>query len=437
MAMRTAAGRPTDAMADITRLNERAVRILGQNPSPFTLNGTNTYLITPPVNGVWQVRKSLLPAVLVDTGDLNENYIPLLETVLRGGLVYDSTALSQRVRISISDIVLTHWHHDHVNGTPLVLRMLARLRREEPNMHIPRVHKFFEPVSDPSLVDKCLRVPHDAYTPCGHDERAVLWPLRDGQTITVSDPDAPSQASTLRVVFSPGHAADHASLLLEEDNVLLTGDNILGRGSTVFENLTLYLRSIQRYSELLESRPPTRSLIYSVPPGMAENVIYPAHGPLIPRGRDTVRRYIKHRIERDEQILALLYCDPNDKDRVMQATAYGEEILEEVCIKKRMPRILHHWTLREMITALYASYPLKMYPAVARGVLLHLERLSRHPASMQQAPFLVSAPLPTSQWLSYGLRTKCTTRNFPLERLPADEPEWLKALDEPWTVVQM
>ena len=39
MTARGAAGRPVDAMADITRLNERTIRILGQNPSQFTLNG--------------------------------------------------------------------------------------------------------------------------------------------------------------------------------------------------------------------------------------------------------------------------------------------------------------------------------------------------------------------------------------------------------------
>lgn len=39
MTARGAAGRPMGAMTDITRLNERTIRILGQNPSPFTLNG--------------------------------------------------------------------------------------------------------------------------------------------------------------------------------------------------------------------------------------------------------------------------------------------------------------------------------------------------------------------------------------------------------------
>ena len=96
---------------------------------------------------MWQARRSLLPAVLVDAGDLNENYVPLLEMALRGSVVRDDAALSQPIRISISDIVLTHWHHDHVGGTPLVLRMLARLRQEDPRVQVPRVHKFVEPVS--------------------------------------------------------------------------------------------------------------------------------------------------------------------------------------------------------------------------------------------------------------------------------------------------
>ncbi|WFD35035.1 hypothetical protein MCUN1_001881 [Malassezia cuniculi] len=431
---RGAAGRQLDAMADITRLNERTVRILGQNPSQFTLNGTNTYLITPPTNCVWQARRSLLPGVLVDAGDLNENYIPHLETALRGGTVRTDEALKQPIRMTISDIVLTHWHHDHTSGTPLVLRMLARLRSEDPRVLVPRIHKFVEPVTDPAFIEKCLRVPRDAYIPSGHEERAVFWPLADGQKIVVADPDASYLTSTLRVVFSPGHAADHAGFLIEDDNILLTGDNILGKGTTVFEDIVLYLRSIQRYSTLLESLPPTRSKIYSVPSANDENVMYPAHGPVIARGRETARRYIKHRIERDEQLLALLFCNPKDKERVMQATAYGEEILEEMCCGHMRPATMHAWSLRELIAALYSTYPVKMYPAVARGVLLHLERLARDPATLQEAPFPVSAPLPATRWLVYGLRAKCTSRSHHLERLPSGEEEWLAALAERWTI---
>ena len=62
-----------DAMQDITRLNTRTVRILGQNPSAFTLNGTNTYLITPPSYWNLDERQSLLPAILVDTSDADRS----------------------------------------------------------------------------------------------------------------------------------------------------------------------------------------------------------------------------------------------------------------------------------------------------------------------------------------------------------------------------
>ena len=353
---------------------------------------------------------------------------------LRGSVVRDDAALSQPIRISISDIVLTHWHHDHVGGTPLVLRMLARLRQEDPRVQVPRVHKFVEPVSDPAFIEKCLRVPREAYVPSGPEEHAVFWPLADGQKVAVTDPDGIYLSSTLQVVYSPGHAADHAGLILEEDNILLTGDNVLGKGSTMFEDIVLYLRSIQRYSTILESRQPTRSIIHGVAPGTAENVMYPAHGPVISRGRETARRYIKHRIERDEQLLALLFCDRKDKERVMQATAYGEEILEEVCLGLRKTSAPHQWSLRELVAELYTTYPVKMYPAVARGVLLHLERLSRDPETLQGAPFPVSAPLPMSRWMTYGLRSKCISRSRPMDRLPVGEEEWLEALAERWTI---
>ena len=95
-----------DAMQDITRLNTRTVRILGQNPSAFTLNGTNTYLITPPSYWNLDERQSLLPAILVDTSDARDDYAPILECVLRGHLHVSED--KQPVSLAITEIGRAH-----------------------------------------------------------------------------------------------------------------------------------------------------------------------------------------------------------------------------------------------------------------------------------------------------------------------------------------
>ena len=121
--------------------------------------------------------------------------------------------------------------------------MLQRLRREVPQLPVPRVHKIPEPKTDPSLFERVQSVSDDAYAhaPGATGLARLMWPLRDQDQIQVRDPDNAHLTSTLRVLYTPGHAADHAMLLLEEDHILLTADNVLGKGSTVFEDLVLYM----------------------------------------------------------------------------------------------------------------------------------------------------------------------------------------------------
>ncbi|WFC98850.1 hypothetical protein MYAM1_001583 [Malassezia yamatoensis] len=334
---------------------------------------------------------------------------------------------------------MTHWHHDHVGGMPYILRMLEKLRAKDPRVPKPRIHKFAEGKTDSTFFDRVSDVDSEAYEPNPESMglEAVLWPLRDIQTITVSDPEDQNSISSVRAVFTPGHAADHASLLLEEDNILLTGDNVLGRGSTVFEDLVMYLRSLQRSLALMSIRRPTLPGIYGTPlaGNAGENVLYPGHGPVVPKGRDTLQRYIKHRLEREEQILALLLGTPGNKAFSTEAMAFPEKILD---LYKHSKQPRHPWTLHQLIEVLYADYDTKMYPTVANGLFMHLRKLSKTLEELTNAPFYIADPLPTTPWTRNGRLVRCTrlpSYQYTTESIPdaaRNEQEWWELMSVPW-----
>lgn len=58
----------------------------------------------------------------------------------------------------------------------------------------------------------------------------------------------------MRAFHCPGHTADHMVFVLEEESAMFTGDNVLGHGTAVFENLTVYLDSLSRMREQFRGR---------------------------------------------------------------------------------------------------------------------------------------------------------------------------------------
>ena len=149
-------------------------------------------------------------------------------------------------------ILVTHRHHDHVGG-------LARLR---------------ELTGAPSR---------------GADAAFSVGapPLRDGEAIEASD------GFTVRVLATPGHTSDSISLVLERDGSplgVLTGDTLLGRGTTILDHpdgkLSDYLRSL----DALEALGPVPAL--------------PAHGGFPGPVDALAAAYRAHRLERLEQVRA-------------------------------------------------------------------------------------------------------------------------------------
>lgn len=102
------------------KLSVRVCRVLGLNPGKFTLQGTNTYLVGTGNRYAWQAVAQLAIIIgarrlLLDAGESNNReYTTLLAETLSG------------MQVRISQIVITHWHHDHLGGLPDVLREVCQ-----------------------------------------------------------------------------------------------------------------------------------------------------------------------------------------------------------------------------------------------------------------------------------------------------------------------
>ncbi|MBA6433816.1 MULTISPECIES: MBL fold metallo-hydrolase [Streptomyces] len=208
---------------------DRAVCVLAPNASPMTLDGTNTWIVAEPDSDL---------AVVIDPGPLDDAH---LEEVI---------ATAERAGRRVAQTLLTHGHPDHAEGAA----RFAELTR-----------------TSVRALDPALRL---------GDEGLEL-----GDVITTGGLE-------LRVVPTPGHTADSLSFHLPADGAVLTGDTVLGRGTTVVAHPD------GRLGDYLDSLRRLRSL--AVDDGV--DTVLPGHGPVLNDARGAVEYYLAHRANRLAQV---------------------------------------------------------------------------------------------------------------------------------------
>ncbi|SCK47394.1 MBL fold metallo-hydrolase [Streptomyces sp. WMMB 322] len=207
----------------------RAHCVLAPNPSAMTLDGTNTWIVAEPGSG---------SAVVVDPGPLDEGHLRhVLSTAERLGKRVDLT-------------VLTHGHPDHAEGA-------AR----------------FAELSGTSVraLDPALRLGDEG--------------LAAGDVVSTGGLE-------MRVVPTPGHTADSLCFHLPAEGAVLTGDTVLGRGTTVVAHpdgrLGDYLDSLRRLRSLTRDD--------------GVSTVLPGHGPVLEDAQGVIDFYLAHRADRLAQV---------------------------------------------------------------------------------------------------------------------------------------
>jgi len=131
--------------------------------------------------------------------------------------------------------------------------------------------------------------------------------LHDGDVVAVDDLE-------VRVVGTPGHTSDSLSFLVSADRAVLTGDTVLGRGTTVVAHpdgkLGAYLDSLDRLHALAAEREVA--------------TVWPGHGPVLDDALAVLDYYRAHRRDRLEQVREAL--------RVLGDEASPRSVVEHVYV---------------------------------------------------------------------------------------------------------
>ena len=276
-------------------LTRNVLRLTAPNPGVMTGPGTNSYLVGDAFTGF----------TIIDPGPADAEH----QQRLWAAAVHPDGSGGNILRI-----VCTHSHPDHAPGAA-PLQALCAVRPTI--LGLP---------SAPTARQA------SAFTP-GHV-------LQNGELLThipralEADLTTKAEHSTLQVIYTPGHAANHICLLLQEDGLLFSGDHILNGSTTVIDppdgNMTHYLDALDTLH--------AACTLHSV------QHILPAHGHVMDDALGAIAHLKAHRLQREAKIASIL-----------RAHADGN---------------LDQW-----LPLAYDDVDPRIWPVARRSLLAHVERI--------------------------------------------------------------
>jgi recombination protein RecT len=269
-------------------LLKNVMRLTAPNPGVMTGPGTNSYLVGDPNTGY----------IAIDPGPADAEHIERLWRAAGG---------------DIRMIVCTHSHADHSPGA----KPLQALCAQAPHGRPPILGLPSQPTA---------RANSD-FTP----DRALA--NQEHLTLTAKSIHADT-THTLKVIHTPGHAANHLCLVLVEDGLLFSGDHILNGSTTVVDppdgEMTAYLDSL----DVLTAACSEHNIHF----------ILPAHGYVLGQAAGAISHLKAHRLKREAKIL-----------KVMQAQPQG--------------------SMDDWVAKAYDDVPPRMWPVAKRSLLAHVQRI--------------------------------------------------------------
>ena len=267
----------TDEPAALLR---NVTRLTAPNPGVMTGPGTNSYLVGDPETGY----------LAIDPGPNEPEHIERIWRAAGG---------------DIRMIVCTHSHPDHSPGARPLQALCAG---KPPILGLPSA-----PTARPASEFRPNRT------------------LGDGESIVL---EGGGPRHSLKVIHTPGHAANHLCLALLEDGLLFSGDHILNGSTTVVDppdgDMTAYLDSLDRLAAACR--------VHGI------EFILPAHGHVLGFASQAIAHLKAHRLKREGRIIA-----------AMQARPGG--------------------TLDDWVELAYEDVPPRMWPVAKRSLLAHVQRI--------------------------------------------------------------
>jgi glyoxylase-like metal-dependent hydrolase (beta-lactamase superfamily II) len=263
------------------RVAPNVVRVTAANGGPFTFAGTNTYLAGDS------------DLAIIDPGPDLPDHFEALRAAIDGR--------------KVAGIFITHAHRDHTDLLPRLAALTgAPVYAEGRHRAFRRLRGMETNVLDASA-------DHD-FAP----GRA----LADGETVSGS-------GWTLQAVHTPGHTASHCAFALNEQDILFSGDHVMGWSTSIIAppdgSMAAYMESLHK----LLAR--------------GDRLYLPGHGGPVTNPKSFTKGLIGHRRMRERAILQRLRA--------------GDSLIPQI------------------VAALYRDVDPRLHGAAALSVFAHLEHL--------------------------------------------------------------